>query len=70
MLKLKLCTKCEVHHYENCPECFGFGYYRNKDNVYVPIPASKAEDYRNGEIPEYELQRCDYCFGSIFGNEM
>jgi hypothetical protein len=66
---LILCTKCEVHHYENCPECFGFGYYKNKNNDHVPIPAGEAEKYRNGKIPKYELRSCSFCNSDIWGHK-
>lgn len=23
----KICRKCRIHHYENCDECLGFGFY-------------------------------------------
>ena len=22
-----ICTACEIHHYEDCPVCFGFGFH-------------------------------------------
>ena len=27
MKEHRICTKCRIHHYENCESCFGFGVY-------------------------------------------
>jgi len=36
--KYRVCTKCKIHHYENCGTCFGFGLKREIPNS--PINAS------------------------------
>jgi len=69
MFELRLCTKCEPNHYENCPECFGFGHYINKDGTSVIVAAGQAEKFRNDEIIQYELNSCAYCGGTIYGNK-
>ena len=33
MEKLRICTECSVHHYENCNSCWGFGVYKISDRV-------------------------------------
>ena len=51
MKKYRICTKCEIHHYENCETCFGFGVYRSNSYLY-PIPARDAHegnDIKNSE---------------------
>ncbi len=51
--KYRICTKCEVHHYENCGTCFGFGLKLND----TPIIAAEAMGYR--ELPEWK--ECPEC---------
>lgn len=41
LTKLRLCTRCAIHHYENCGSCFGFGVYGPRA---TPISAAEAHD--------------------------
>lgn len=57
-----ICTKCPIHHYDNCPECFGFGFASEKIGSKVrtyPISAAKAHNN-----PGMESKPCPVC-GSI-----
>jgi hypothetical protein len=51
----KICTKCKIHHYENCGTCFGFGVFdrKNEFDKYVPVAAYEAyyEGFIDGCIP-------------------
>ena len=44
----RICTNCEIHHYENCHTCFGFGVYQNEDRL-IPITTADA----HGQPPIY-----------------
>ncbi len=41
--KYRICTKCAIHHYENCGTCFGFGVYTHTavDGI-IPVNAHAA----------------------------
>lgn len=44
---LRVCTSCAVHHYENCPDCWGFGLMEKTSIDFpggIPISASEAMD--------------------------
>jgi hypothetical protein len=64
---LIICDKCEVHHYENCPKCFGFGQYKNIKGDLIPITAYEAELYRDGKVSENKLSHCEFCDSNIYG---
>jgi len=49
-VKYRICTKCEVPHYENCKTCFGFGVYKINDCLY-PIITSEAIDNNYNYTP-------------------
>jgi len=38
---LRVCTTCDVRHYDNCPDCFGFGVLR-PGAAGVPMSAHRA----------------------------
>ncbi len=54
MKKHKTCTKCEIHHVENCDTCFGFGLRRSGGI----ISASEAHDKKYNSYKE-----CPECKG-------
>jgi hypothetical protein len=41
---LHICEGCDIRHYDNCPDCWGFGVYDAADtrNGVVPVPAAAA----------------------------
>lgn len=41
---LNVCNTCPVKHYDNCPQCFGFGIRAQKLETggYAPITAAEA----------------------------
>jgi hypothetical protein len=44
---LRICEKCAVRHYENCPDCLGFGVYpASSFEGMAPVCASAAMGYR------------------------
>lgn len=44
MTDYRICTHCNIHHYENCPTCFGFGLkYAKLHKTLIPIGAGEAE---------------------------
>lgn len=66
MTKYRICTKCEIHHFENCGSCFGFGVYSVKDHPggLFPVTASEAmvkKVYRG------EVQACPECGSTTLG---
>ncbi len=56
MIELRVCHVCKIQHYENCPECFGFGVYDKYERF--PVSAAEAHDrqYRHGDVI-----RCRHC---------
>lgn len=38
----RICTKCLIHHYENCNTCFGFGIYEPDDSPGKTFPVIAA----------------------------
>lgn len=37
------CKECEIHHYDNCATCFGFGVYKEPtSDGYIPVTAGDA----------------------------
>lgn len=61
---LQICERCQIHHYENCGSCFGFGVYESqRGNGLVPISASEAHDLR----PPGEPLPCPECKSTING---
>jgi len=39
--KHTICTECEMHHYDNCHTCWGFGVYSHGDQT-QPVSAGEA----------------------------
>lgn len=66
MEKYRICKKCEIHHFENCGSCFGFGVYSVKDRPgeLFPVTASEAmiEKVYRGEV-----QACPECGSTTLG---
>lgn len=62
-----VCRKCEIHHYDNCPDCFGFGLRRSVrlDGTLVPLIAREAVQ-RRGEVSEW-LKPCPTCGSTARG---
>lgn len=56
--ELRICRKCEIHHFENCPACFGFGVKAGG----VPVTAEEAH---SGEM--LISFRCPICNSTHFG---
>lgn len=64
---LRICTQgCEYLHYENCPECFGYGLRIGSNGHRVPLTAGKAELVRNGEL-DVKVVECRYCNSLEYG---
>lgn len=40
--KHTICTECEIHHYDNCHTCFGFGVYSYGEQT--PVTAGQARE--------------------------
>jgi hypothetical protein len=71
---LRLCTHhgCTApRHYENCPDCWGFGVY--DDNVSTPVSASAATDplvdklTYAGAHPDRKAIPCPTCKSTVAG---
>jgi len=64
--ELRVCTNCEIHHYENCPSCFGFGVYNVKAADYriYPMPAGAAHD---GSFRTKDWEPCPFCHSTPYG---
>lgn len=65
---LKICNSCFVPHYEDCPDCFGFGLIEiNGKNI--PLAASiaakliKNESHKSHKI----ISKCAKCNSSFKG---
>lgn len=42
-MTFRICDKCPIPHYENCPDCFGYGLYPVRGGL-IPVSAFKAQD--------------------------
>ena len=54
MANYRICTKCVIHHYENCGTCFGFGVYaKATEDGLIPVNAhaAHAQEFRGETIP-------------------
>lgn len=56
-----ICTACEIHHYEDCPACFGFGFH--DDGTIVSASEAHNENH-TGWI------RCHECKSTPLGLPM
>ena len=56
--ELSLCKRegCAVVHYDNCPECFGFGLWPNKA---APLGALRAHEIVKSGSAEWAV--CPFC---------
>ena len=70
---LRLCATCSPQHYENCPECYGFGV-RGKpraDGTSQPISTNRAHRIRHGNarkyMREYGWLACPTCGSTPHG---
>lgn len=55
---LHLCTVCSPAHYDNCPECWGFGVLIHPTLGAVPVSASRAHDRQFSNIHPSPCPRC------------
>jgi hypothetical protein len=60
-ITLRVCTKCPIRHFENCPQCAGFGVY-DKAGELAPVRAKAAHD---GTAPDH--LPCPYCGSTAKG---
>ena len=54
-MELQICTSCPRPHAENCPDCFGFGFYGAGAIV------SAARAFGDGPVPGWV--KCGTCGG-------
>ena len=66
-MNYRVCTSCEVHHYENCPDCFGFGLAVNGATGKT-MPALASEAHGEARLPPlYTYAPCPTCKSTIYG---
>lgn len=69
---LRICTKCRIPHYENCPDCLGFGQYRKAVDgatrvaIFATHPVSAAQAHGDRPAPP-NLEPCPTCGSTING---
>ena len=66
----RICTKCKIHHYENCSACFGFGVVRSVHHIDKLIPISANEAYMIIDAAsEFNMQwlHCPECNSTPYG---
>lgn len=62
---LRICTTCRIPHYENCPDCAGWGRYISiRDGK--PYPVMAAESHGDAPMPP-NLEACPTCGSMIAG---
>ena len=61
----RICTTCAVPHVENCPDCWGFGVYKQLSADGETIPVSAAEAI-HGPLRR-EAIACPTCGGTVEG---
>lgn len=62
----RICTQCDIPHFENCGTCFGFGVYsvKGREGELFPVAAIEAlqtKQYRG------EVQACPECGSTTSG---
>ena len=62
MNEYRVCKKCDVHHYENCYSCFGYGVRLASE---LPISAIEAEMLRQIHGANLYSKACPEC-GSTY----
>jgi len=63
-MEYRICTECEIHHYENCPNCLGFGIRAiGLPEGDVPIIAAQA----HGIEPLQDWLPCPECGSTPMG---
>jgi hypothetical protein len=66
--KYRICRKCDIHHYENCQSCFGFGVYLSKNgNGIIPVSAGQAIWRDDGRGIIGKVRACPECGSTIEG---
>ena len=69
---LRLCSHmCRIPHYENCPDCLGFGLYRRAPGS-EPAPVMAAEAHGEPQLGSHHptppnLEPCSTCGSTIKG---
>jgi len=64
MTEYRVCTKCAIHHYENCNTCFGFGVYvETTVDGLIPINAHAAHTKQFRHTPTH----CPECLSTSAG---
>lgn len=59
---LRICATCAMKHYENCPDCFGFGVRQKLiDGKHVPVVAEEVQNPPEDCIP------CPFCGSTTKG---
>lgn len=61
--RLRICRKCVMPHYENCPECFGFGLRPGREVAWVPVTVKDA----CLDIDLEEIADCPTCKSTFLG---
>ena len=46
--EFRTCTNCQIHHYENCTKCFGFGL-----DAATKTPISSGEAMGDDRLPNW-----------------
>ena len=64
--ELRVCTKCKIHHYENCNFCFGFGVYSVEDKPGELFPVAAYEAH-GGKGFRGKVQTCPECGSTVNG---
>ena len=65
--ELRVCTKCVVHHYENCPGCLGFGMKLLGGDWAVPAAAAEAMPDGVDMFALGEFVECPTCHSTLAG---
>ena len=74
MSDLHICEEsCRLKHFDNCPRCFGFGFFMSKKTgKLVPITAPEAHGYKSASLassfePDCTMVACEVCGSTIEG---
>ena len=63
-MNYRICASCEIIHYENCNNCFGFGVYVAGNGELYPVTANEAIETK---VFRGELQACPECGSTVAG---
>lgn len=64
---LRVCRRCAILHYDNCPDCWGFGVYDAADTRNGVVPVSADAALGGGRPMPPNARACPTCHSTAAG---